>query len=97
MAYAEATWPKVVNLQTAVERLERQFEAISWDAMLNLNKLTLSAEDRKDLEAVEKRYFEAMEQCNKFLQHTGDINSLKQYLVDVGLENYVSSFEKFVK
>lgn len=97
MAYSEATWPKAVDIRTAVERLQRQFDAISWDAMLSLNRMGFSPEECEELEIVEKRYFEAGEKCEQYLKEVIDLNTLKKYLVDVNLENYLPDLNKFVK
>lgn len=97
MAYNEATWPKAVNLRTAVERLQRQFDAIGWDALLNLNRISLTVEECEEVQAIEDRYFDAVEQCEKFLKDIISVDTLKQYLVDAGLDNYVSDIDKFIE
>lgn len=92
MAYTEATWPKAVDIQTAVERLQHQFEAISWDALLSINRMGLTAEEIKEVQAIETKYSKASDKCDKFLKGIIDVKALKQYLVDNELENYLEKF-----
>ena len=72
-------------------RLQRQFDAIAWDAMLNLNRCTV--EEYEEIRAIETKYCEASEKCGRFLNNCIDLNTLIQYLVDNDLD--VPDIEKY--
>lgn len=96
MAYAQQHWPKAVNIQTAVERLQCEFEARGWDVMLNINRLGGTIEELQQLRELEDKYFGVVHKCEQFLQKSIDIQILKQYLKDVELSHCISDIEKFV-
>lgn len=97
MAYNQATWPKAVNLRTAVERLQHQFDAIGWDALLNINRMSLTVEECEQAETIQQKYFDAVDQCEKCLKDIISIDALKRYLVDVGLDHFIADIEKFIE
>lgn len=95
MVYSEATWPKAVNLRTAVERVQRQCDAIGWDALLNVNRMGVSAEERKQIQEIEEKHFLAVEKCEQFLKNAIDFVTLKKYFIDSELDEYVTDLENF--
>lgn len=97
MAYAQQMWPQAVDVRTAVDRLQCQFEAMGWDAMLNINRCCTTDEELQELKLKEKKCFDVVDKCQQFLQNNINIEILKQYFIDVGLAEYVIDFEQFVK
>lgn len=91
MAYSEQTWPKAVDLQSAIQRLERELDALALDAALHGNR-----NPSPEISALEEKYLGALGKCQDYLNKRASVSELIVYLNSVDLEHYASCIETFL-
>ncbi|KAF5294291.1 hypothetical protein FQA39_LY13435 [Lamprigera yunnana] len=97
MAYAQPYWTKVVDLRSAVERLDKEFSALEFntnhEAVYGLeNYYTV-----RECEQLQGKYEKGRKICIKFLQEIYCASCLIMHLKKVRLEQFVDRIKERIK
>lgn len=92
MAYSAQSWPRAVDVDTAVQRLVSQFEDYAFEADHDA-VYDLAADERWCHQLAEK-YRNGRDSCEEFLQKKITYEQWKAKLISYGLEEFVKEVEQ---
>lgn len=92
IAYAEQSWPKAVDIYSAVLRLTCKFRDLTQYAENERNRNFIDDEALEE----EERYCKGERVCQEFLSKRICVECLENQLVTLGLKEFVNEFKRFV-
>lgn len=99
MAYSQESYPKAVDLKSAVSRLCCTFVDLEFDAIHALNydyRVFLDEEEVQRVQDLEERYSEATEVCRLYLADDISLECLLYELKKLNLQSFINNLAEFL-
>lgn len=99
MQYSAQFWTNPENLTTAIQRLIDESNDLAFDVSHALNydlNICWNEAEREKLEALEQRYYEAIEVCHLFLNLEISLECLLYELLRLEFQSFIQSLKDFL-